>query len=250
MSTTAPTRQTDLARRWRVDINTVADPGTGYAQLLGTEDVKPIHMEPRTVSDETYDDGGALREEVTGYAWRLEIKLKLSLDAAGTSRDPVHAFLRTKHLATRTNAAAESEFGLRWYDRNGVSGEAHEGRAFVKSWAQEGGNGQEIVNLVLQGQGAFADITNPASSQLPVITSLGSTGGAAAGGDLVSIFGNHFTGTTNVDFGATAATEYTIVSDHLIVAVAPAHAAGMVQVKVTNATGASANVAADDYTYA
>lgn len=250
MSTTAPTRRTDLARRWVIDINTVADPGTGYERLLGVEDFKPVHPEFRIVSDETNADLGAMREDVTGYSWRHEIKLKLSLNLDGTSRNSVHQFLRNKYLAMRTGSAAANEFGVRWYDVNGISAEAHEGRVFVKAWPHDGGKDQDIVSIVLQGQGAFTDITNPAASQLPVVTSLGSSGGGTAGGDLVLIYGNHFTGTTTVEFGATAATEYAIISDSLISAVAPAHAGGSVQVKVTNAAGVSANTAADDYLYA
>lgn len=248
MTTTAPTRVTDLARRYRLDINTVADPGTGYVQLMGVEEAKLV-IDLRTTSDETYEDDGAMREEVTGYAWRVEGKLKNSLNAAGTSRDVVHAFLRTKHLALRTAAAAQSEFGIRWYDRNGIAGEAHEGRVFVKTFNNDGGAGQDTIPIVLMGQGPIADITNPASSQLPVVTGLSDTTGPAAGGELVRIYGDHFTAATAVDFGATAATDYEVISDSEVVAIAPAHAAGTVQVKVTTAAGASANVAADDYIY-
>lgn len=250
MSTTAPTRRTDLARRWVIDINTVADPGTGYERLLGVEDFKPIHPEYRIVSDETNTDLGAMREDVTGYSWRHEIKLKLSLNLDGTSRNAVHQFLRNKYLAMRTGSAAANEFGVRWYDVNGITAEAHEGRVYVKAWPHDGGKDQDIVSIVLQGQGAFADITNPASSQVPAVTLLGSSGGAAAGGDLVLIYGTHFTDATNVDFGATACTEFSVIHDGLVTAVAPAHAAGSVQVKVTTAAGASADVAADNYLYA
>src|SRR5687767_10823567 len=103
MSTTAPTRVTDLARRHRLDINTVADPGTGYAQLLGIEEAKLV-IDLETTSDRVYEDGGAMREEAIGYSWRIEGKLKNSKNAAGTSRDAVHTFLRTKFLAMRTAA--------------------------------------------------------------------------------------------------------------------------------------------------
>lgn len=249
MSTTPSERVSDVARRWRLDINTVADPGTGYEQCLGIEEWKHV-IELRTTSDEVYEDGGADSEEVTGYGWRAEVKLKLSLDETGTSRDPVHAFLRTRFLFALTNPARLSEFGVLMYDRNGRTGEAHEGRCFVKSWAQSGGKDQEIVDLVLKGQGRLTSITNPASSQVPVVTSLGSSGGATAGGDLVLIYGRHFTAATDVDFGATAADEFAVIHDGLITAVAPAHAGGSVQVKVTTAIGASADTAADNYLYA
>lgn len=248
MSTTAPTRVTDLARRHRLDINTVADPGTGYVQLMGVEEAKLVE-EPRTVADEVYEDDGAMREAVTGYSWRIEVKLKHSLNLAGTSRDTVHAFIRAKFIALRSASAAASEFGIRWYDREGIAGEASEGRVYVKSWAPDGGTSQDTIAVVLQGQGALAEITNPAASQLPVVTGLSDATGPAAGGELIQIYGNHLTAATGVDFGATAASDYDVISDSLVVAVAPAHAAGMVQVKVTTAAGVSANTSADDYTY-
>lgn len=247
MSTTAPTRVTDLARNYRIDVNTVADPGTGYAQLIGIEEAKLV-VDFETTADRTYDSGGAMSEEVLGYSWRIEGKLKNSLNAAGTSRNTVHAFLRTKHLALRTAAAAQCEFGVLWYHTSGLTGEAHEGRVFVKQFPQDGGQGQDTISFVLMGQGAFADITNPAASQTPVVTGLSPATGAQAGGEAINIYGRHFTGATDVDFGADAAV-YTIVGDGHIVAVAPAHAAGTVQVKVTTAIGVSANVAADDYVY-
>lgn len=247
MSTTPPTRVPDLARRWRLDVDTATYPASSYAQVLGISDIKP-NFTPRTVSDEATEDDGADREAVTGGAWELQIKLKVSLNTAGTSRDTVHAFLWTQHLAHRTGNAA-AEFGVRFYDRHGISGEAYEGRAFIKTWTADGGLNSDEVTITLKGQGQLADITNPASSQLPAVTSLDPTGGGTAGGELVEIFGHHFTGATDVDFGADAA-DFTVVGDGHIVAIAPAHAGGSVQVKVTTPEGVSANTAADDYLYA
>lgn len=247
MATTAPTRVTDLARNHRLDINTATDPATNYSQLFGREEAKLI-IEPETTSDRTYEDNGAMREEVIGYSWRIELKLKNSLNAAGTSRDTVHAFLLTKFLLLLTQAAALSEFGVRWYHTEGIAGEAYEGRVYVKQFPSDGGQGQDTIQVVLMGQGAITPITNPASSQIPNVTTVSPATGAAAGGELITIYGDHFTGATDVDFGVTAA-DYTVISDSHIVAIAPAHAAGTVQVKVTTAAGASPNVAADDYVY-
>lgn len=253
MSTTAPSRITDLAYNYRLDINTVADPGTGYAQLLGIEEAKFI-PDLETTPDRTYDDRGAMREEVIGSSWRIEGKLKNSLNAAGTSRNVVHVFLRDKflELLLLTKAAAQCEFGIRWYHIDGIANEAYEGPVFVKAWPQDGGQGQDTISFVLMGQGLVTRITNPASSQLPNVSGLSPSGGAAAGGTLVNIYGDHFTGVTGaagVKFGANNATSYTLVHDGHIVAVAPAHAAGMVQTIVTTPAGASTDVAADDYTY-
>ena len=86
----------------------------------------------------------------------------------------------------------------------------------------------------------------------PVITSLTPAGGLAAGGNLVRIAGTNFTGTTGaagVKIGGTNATGYDVISDGLIEAIAPPHAAGQVDVVVTNAAGASAATAQTKYTY-
>ncbi|WP_320069602.1 phage tail tube protein [Micromonospora sp. RTGN7] len=253
MATTPTDRRTMLARRLRVDIDTAAYPTSLYQQLMGIQELKPVD-ELRTESDEAYEDDGAGRESVTGYNWRLEIKLLHSTNAAGTSLDPLHAFLRTKFLAAKSNVRL-GEFGVRWYDRNGI-GEAHEGRAYVKQWSPDGGGGgaQDTVSIVIQGQGPLAsDVANPAANLTPVVTGLAPTGGGTAGGTLVNVYGGRFAGTsgaTGVKFGATNATNYTVVSDSHIVAVAPAGSAGTVQVIVTNTGGASPNVAADNYLYA
>jgi hypothetical protein len=83
----------------------------------------------------------------------------------------------------------------------------------------------------------------------PTVVSLAPTSGPAAGGTTVTITGTSFTGTTAVKFDTTDATSFTVVNGTTITAVAPAHAAGSADVRVTTASGTSANTAADDYTY-
>jgi hypothetical protein len=80
---------------------------------------------------------------------------------------------------------------------------------------------------------------------VPVITSLNPNQGPTSGGNTVTITGTSLTGATVVKFGTTAAT-FTFVADTQINAVAPAHAAGSVQVTVTTSGGVSAGVT---YTY-
>jgi hypothetical protein len=84
------------------------------------------------------------------------------------------------------------------------------------------------------------------------ITALSPKSGPIAGGTTVVITGTGFTGLSGagaVTFGGVNATSYKVESATKITAKAPAHAAGVVQVKVTTSHGASANTAADDYTY-
>lgn len=72
--------------------------------------------------------------------------------------------------------------------------------------------------------------------------------GAVAGGTAVTITGDQFTDATSVTFGGTAATSFEVVDDNTIEAVTPAHAAGAVNVVVTDPNGADTLVGG--YTYA
>ena len=82
------------------------------------------------------------------------------------------------------------------------------------------------------------------------VTAVAPSSGTTAGGTTVTITGTGFTGATQVDFGAVAATRFTVVSDTEITAVSPAQAAGPRDVLVTTAGGASTPVVpADRFTY-
>ncbi len=83
----------------------------------------------------------------------------------------------------------------------------------------------------------------------PSVTNVAPAAGPTAGGTSVTITGTNFTGATQVQFGGTNATGYTVVNATTITATAPAHAAGLVDVRVTTVGGTSADTAADDYTY-
>ncbi len=83
----------------------------------------------------------------------------------------------------------------------------------------------------------------------PAVTGLTPAAGPVVGGTPVTITGTGFTGATAVTFGGVNATGFTVDSDTQITAIAPA-GAGTVQVAVTTIGGTSADVAADDYTYA
>lgn len=75
------------------------------------------------------------------------------------------------------------------------------------------------------------------NAQPSVITSISAITGPAAGGTNVTIVGTGFTGASGVTFGGTAATNFVVVSDSFITCTAPAHAAGAVNVVVTDAAG-------------
>jgi hypothetical protein len=90
---------------------------------------------------------------------------------------------------------------------------------------------------------------NPAP---PAISAINPTSGSTAGGTSVTITGTGFvgvTGATAVTFGGANATSYVVNSATKITAVAPAHAAGAVQVQVVATGGTTANTAAATYTF-
>ena len=83
----------------------------------------------------------------------------------------------------------------------------------------------------------------------PTVTSISPTSGPTAGGASVTITGTNLTGATAVMFGTTAATSFTVNSATQITAVAPAGAAGTVDLTVTTPGGTSATSPADRYTF-
>jgi hypothetical protein len=83
----------------------------------------------------------------------------------------------------------------------------------------------------------------------PTISSVSPNAGPAAGGNTVTIMGTHFAPGGTVKFGSSAAVPTTFVTGSKLTAVAPAGAAGTVQVAVTTPAGTSAATNADLYAY-
>ncbi len=96
------------------------------------------------------------------------------------------------------------------------------------------------------------DVVGSLVSAPPTITSLSPTSGTTAGGNSVVINGTGFTdlsGAAAVTFGGVNALSYTVNSPTKITAVAPPHAVGTVQVRVTTGGGSTADTVTDNYTY-
>jgi hypothetical protein len=82
----------------------------------------------------------------------------------------------------------------------------------------------------------------------PAVTGLSPSAGALVGGTSVVITGTGFTGASSVKFGAASAS-FTVNSDTQVTATAPSGSAGVVDVTITTAGGASPVSSADRYTY-
>jgi IPT/TIG domain len=78
--------------------------------------------------------------------------------------------------------------------------------------------------------------------QPPTLTSVSPNSGSTAGGTSVTITGTNFSSGATVRFDSTAATNINVVSSTSITATTPAHAAGPVNIVVTNANGQSATL--------
>src|SRR5438128_1236024 len=100
-------------------------------------------------------------------------------------------------------------------------------------------NSPQTVNLTGNGTG-----TNPA----PTVSAISPNSGTSSGGTAVSITGTGFAAGATVSLGGTAATNVTVVSSTSITATTAAHAAGTVDVVVTNSDGQSGTLTGG-YTY-
>ena len=64
-------------------------------------------------------------------------------------------------------------------------------------------------------------VVEASSKTVPTVVQVGPTGGSAAGGNTVDVYGTGFTGAKKVTFGGEAATSFKVLSDVQIAAVAP-----------------------------
>lgn len=219
-----------LARGYRFEVS--SDNST-WVRPKGLNDLNPS-FDPNLEDANDYDSDGWGSQEITLNNWSVAVGMNRKSD--GGVEDPGQALIR----------ACLGEFGdnarlyVRWYRTDGID-EAWTGRAIVTvENANTATTDIASWNVTFTGDGVCTKITNPYSaSAVPVVSSLSPSSGAAAGGDLVTVTGQFFTGASAVTFDAAAATDFTVVSDSKIVAVTPAGAAGPADVVVTNTAGAS-----------
>jgi hypothetical protein len=110
-----------------------------------------------------------------------------------------------------------------------------------------------LVNVVVTNPDAqFATLTNGYNYQTPVapptITGITPNFGTTAGGTSVSISGSGFVAGATVSLGGAAVTSVVVVNSTTITGSTPAHAAGAVNVVVTNPNGQAATLN-NGYTY-
>jgi hypothetical protein len=123
------------------------------------------------------------------------------------------------------------------------------GTATVVSGSGTGGNPNYVSGQVSSFSRFWAAVLTPIPA-VPTITGILPAQGSTAGTTAVLITGSNFstTGTTTVTFGGVPATNVNVPTAATIACVAPAHAAGVVDVVVT--TGGQTATLAGGFTYA
>lgn len=254
-TTHTPLGASTTARKWYVDVD--ANDGVGTASWLPVLGATNVVFNPDNAhleDDSDYDSGGYQSQTKTAAAWSATLTVaRKSLTSDTTAYDPGQEHLRTKSIG---KFGVSNAVTVRIYEMepNGPRVEAYTGKASV-SWQPQGGpmTALDTVQVTLTGQGELSSISHPdTGAAVPTLSGVqyedGQTTVGTAGGDLIVVKGNHFTGTTGVTVGGSAATNVTTISDGMLTCNVPAHAAGTATVVVTNAAGASTvNV---DVTYA
>ena len=119
----------------------------------------------------------------------------------------------------------------------------------ITATAPSGTGTVNVTVTTLGGASATGAANAYTYADAPVVTGVSPSSGPIAGGTTVTITGSNLTGASAVKFGTTPASSFNVDSATQITATAPAHAAGLVDVVVTNTAGDSPAVAGDGYTY-
>lgn len=226
----------------------VADIGSSaWLPVMGTENTQ-FNPDAPTVNDVTDNDSGGFKSNSKDAAtWSLTTSVfRKTLVSDPTSYDPGQNFVRDHSIG---KFGAENTFQARVYEMEpgGPRDEAYLG-VVNSSWEPQQGppDGDVQVNITLNGNGILTKIAHPdTGAEVPIVSAATNSDGstlATAGGDLVLISGNRLSddGSLDVKFDTTSATAIYPISDGRILAVAPAHAAGAVDVTVINGAGTSA----------
>lgn len=185
----------------------------------------------------TYRDKGAENSEVVGDAWKVTFDHQVQRGTNGLYIPTLQTLVDASGFGTRNKAA---QVHVQFYDSEGAD-EAYEGVGTVqRTRGATGVADPGSISFEITGKGNLTKITNPMAQPLPTKPAITSVLPSGQGtGDLVVIKGARFTGTTDVEFGAIAATQFEVSDDGTITAELPSGSAGAVDVVVTNIAGAS-----------
>jgi large repetitive protein len=109
--------------------------------------------------------------------------------------------------------------------------------------------GQIVTTTFLPGIAMYNVDEELAPIPAPVVGGLSASSGSTAGGETLTITGASFSAGSAVTFGGVPAMSTVVDRYDRITVVAPPHAPGPVEVRVTTPSGTSASVSAGAYTY-
>jgi hypothetical protein len=198
-------------------IMTAPDGGVGLAALLcgSLSTAIPVVDD---VSDGYLDGDGALHAEVHGVGFGTVADPSIASVQVGGLRldpqvDPTSTGFAVQSQTMLSVVIAPNLFPQLSSGTDDAAGE-HTVVVTTTEGASSDTSPTTIMNYAPAGTGG-----NPT----PAVTGVTASGGAKAGGKVVTVYGSGFTGATNVSFGGQAATSYTVLSSTRITATVPAY---------------------------
>lgn len=197
---------------------------------------------PKVTQDtSTYDDQGAPNEDVSGRGFASAFTVQANRSqTTGLYLPEVEALINASRR-DREQAVIDGRFYHK--PKTGAAHPTDAGRvlATVELSRQNTGNAEiDVFAVSLTGKGAYTPIANPyvgSATVSPAISAISPSGQVAT--KLITITGVGFLGATDVKFGATSATAFTVISEATIVATVPTGSAGSVNVTVVTPVGTS-----------
>lgn len=235
-------------RKWLYQVNTGTSSAKVWTTCGGVTNSQFNPDNPNWVDNTQQAGLGFKSQNKTGADWSGQVTFERAPQGADpSSYDDAQEYLRL-HSVGVFGPGNQVEIRVFEYDPNDPDAtysprvEAYSGKCGV-SWQPAGGDMMAddtvVVNFVSQGALLAIDHPYPVGGSVPVIDSVSDRNVGTAGGDAITINGRHFNGTTGITVGGTDMTNFTVVTDSLIVATVPAKTAGTAALVVTNATGAS-----------
>jgi hypothetical protein len=185
--------------------------------------------------DTTYANKGKTSQAKIGEDFTLAVQVKGVKDLTGEFQPELLILLAA------TDPDSDGLIRYRYYHATSPS-LAYQGTAVVEaSRANTDNNSTEFFSFNMTGKGDRTKITNPGvTTPAPALSSALPSG--AAEGELVTIKGSALTDASAVKFGASNASDYTVVNDNTIVASVPAGSAGSAAISVVTPAGTSDNL--------
>jgi hypothetical protein len=188
----------------------------------------------------TYAGGAVIVTTIDGSTWQDQLPATPTITKVRPGYGPAAGGSRVVIDGTALTGLTTVDFG----SSPAASFHVAKGGTKVIAYSSPGAG---TVNITVTGPLSPSAVTPADQFRYgPSVTTLKPTSGPV--GKTVNIVGTNFTDSTTVLFGSTSAT-FTVASKTKIVATAPNHSLGTVQITVTNAGGTSPLTPADQYTY-